>query len=226
MGPRTIDPDNHQGVRRVRHLALCLGLLLSPVAIAQSDPASPPSTPGARFEMNFGAGLAVPITFSTQDPAALGASLPLRAEIGLRIEERIFLGLLGEYVPASDMQCCCAADPGYCSASTGRIGLELQYHFGAIRKVHPWIGVAGGLELLHVFASGDVTGSGQYVTNTSNSQGWFGEVQLGLDVPVGQIFRLGPWIQFSLGSIGGDLSDYRGNIRGRVGGGIRFGIVL
>jgi hypothetical protein len=208
-------------------LGLCMGLLLAPLALAQSDPASPPNAPGgARFEMNLGAGIVVPITFSTQDPAALAASLPLRTEIGLRIKDRIFLGLLGEYVPASDMGCCCAASPGYCSASTARIGLEIDYHFGAIRSIHPWIGVAGGLELLRVFASGDVSGSGVYVTNTSNSQGWFGEFQLGLDIPVGQIFRLGPWIQFSLGSIGGDLSDYGGNIRGRAGGGIRFGIVL
>lgn len=215
-----------QRLATIRRLGLCTGLLLAPLALAQSDPASPPTAPGVRFEMSLGAGLAVPITFSRQDPAALGASLPVRVEVGLRIEERTFFGLLGEYVPASDMQCCCAASPGFCSASTGRFGLELQYHFGAMRKVHPWIGVAGGLELLHVFALGDLTGSGNYETNTSNSQGWFGEVQLGLDIPVGQVFELGPWIQFSLGSIGGDLSDYGGNIRGRAGGGIRFGIVL
>jgi hypothetical protein len=199
--------------------------LLAPLALAQSDSSSPPPNLGVRFEMNLGAGLVVPITFSSQDPAALAASLPLRVEIGLRIDERSFLGLLGEYVPASDLQCCCAADPGFCSASTARIGLELQYHIGDVRKVHPWIGMAGGLELLHVYASGDfgtVTGD---ETHTSNSQGWFGELQLGLDIPIGQVFKFGPWLQFSLGSLGGDFSTYS-SIRGRVGGGVRLGVVL
>ena len=212
-------------VRWASPLLLCLGVLLAPLALAQSDSASPPPDLGVRFEMNLGAGLVVPITFSRQDPAALAASLPLRLEVGLRIDDRSFLGLLGEYVPASDLQCCCAADPGFCSASTGRIGLELQYHIGDVTKVHPWVGVAGGLELLHVYASGDLTGSGNYETNTSNSQGWFGELQLGLDVPIGQTFKFGPWIQFTLGSLGGDFSTYS-SIRGRVGGGVRLGVVL
>jgi len=175
--------------------------------------------------MNLGAGLVVPITFSSQDPAALAASIPLRVEIGLRVDERTFLGFLAEYVPASDLKCCCAADPGFCSASTGRIGLELQYHIGDIRKIHPWVGVAGGLELLHIYASGDFGFTSGDQTSTSNSQGWFGELQLGLDIPIGQTFRFGPWLQFSLGSLGGDFSTYS-SIRGRVGGGVRFGVVL
>jgi hypothetical protein len=207
-----------------------VGVLLARLALAQSDAASPQALPGARFEMNLGSGLVVPITFSSQDPAALGATFPLRAEIGLRIEGRSFFGLLAEYVPGSDLRCCCAADPGFCSASTARIGIELQYHVGDIRRMHPWIGVASGLELLHDYASGDLTGSGKYETHTSNSQGWFAEVQLGLDIPVGQVFRLGPWIQFSLGSLGGDLDSYypygSSHIRGRAGGGLRFGVVL
>src|SRR5215831_19346136 len=58
-------------VRPTRRLVLFLGLLLAPFARAQPDSASPPSGPAARFEMNLGAGLVVPITFSSQDPAAL-----------------------------------------------------------------------------------------------------------------------------------------------------------
>ena len=204
--------------------ALALLTILLPTSSVLAHP-SPRTASSTQLEADLGWGIALPVTFSRQDPAALPVTLPLRLEIGLRFPDGTFFGLLGEYVIPSDMSCCCAADPGTCTIWTARVGLEFQYHFADRKVIHPWLGLGAGLELTHLTASGDFGTTSGDATVTSSGSGWFGEVQLGVDVPVGETFHIGPWLQFSLGSLGGSFSA-ESSVRGRVGFGLRFGVVL
>ena len=197
-----------------------LAMLLASTARAGSDPSSARSQHGVQFEMDLGAGFAVPVTFSGQDYTAVPLSVLLRAEIGFRIAERTFVGLLGEYAPPASTIYYCNADPPTCLLDAGRLGLELQYHLGAVQEIHPWVGLAAGVELRHLFNDLDY-----YSPGSQTWRGWFVELQLGLEIPIGEVFRFGPWILFSFGTLDGDCC-YGTNTRGRFGGGLRLGVVL
>lgn len=127
----------------------------------------------------------------------VGLSFPLSFELGARLFGRYELAAVGQYaigIPSSTSGSGCYSGNNACTASIGQIGIEFLYHPLGLSAVDPYVGVGTGFEWLVVRAS--VQGS-----NYDQALGGWNWVVLqgGVDFPLGQALRLGPYVLASVG---------------------------
>lgn len=175
-----------------------LALSLSSVAGADDQPAETPKTaePGAsglRFSLRTG--VALPIGSSFPGSGALSDTItgyvPLRLDIGYRIERHFYIGVdaeLAAIVPAG-----CTS--GFtCSGTHSRLGVMVAYHLRPSETFDPYFGVGTGYEVLRTSRSIDST-SVDIVARGFELI----DLELGGDVRLGRSWRIGPVVSGSVG---------------------------
>jgi hypothetical protein len=211
------------------------------------DPSLAPAThPLTHFEAGLRVGFAGPIDFqhSGEPPSGwVSLTFPIRLELGTRLGQRVFAGVLGQYgFGAATGEIC--AEGASCSAHTIELGAETIFHTSPEDRADVWFGLAGGWEEFSWSTSSSPSYSRQpsrssFVAAPRGSRsvvsmpggdgytdefaGWFVELQLGLDLRVSPVVRAGPWLGFSLGEYVGD--PYSHGLHGWLGGGVRLAIV-
>ncbi|MGZ6134785.1 MAG: PEGA domain-containing protein [Myxococcaceae bacterium] len=167
----------------------------APAASPGRDPTAP------HFEAAVRAGIGVPLGSAYQNGAGSDQSLseidsytiPIQLDLGVRLGGSWFLGGYFSYGFAGSNTTTFCSTSGDCSPSTLRVGGEVHWHPLGSASIDPWIGIGSGYEKVSVSS-----GSG-----TSSLSGWeFGNLQLGLDFALGSLFRIGPWVSFSIGQYG------------------------
>ncbi len=193
-------------------------LLLSPsLAWAEPTPAAAPSSaaPGYAdndFHLSLGSGWELPIGRAESGLAlrdVVAASVPIRVDASFRALPHVFVGAFvgwGFGAPAD-----CPSD-GRCRGRTGRFGFHGRYLFessqGTSRPV-PWIGLGAGFESLTT----KVARSERAYQGVS-----YIDLQLGLDVPLGRHFAVGPNLSLAAGEFtqvtveGAESADVEGEI--------------
>jgi hypothetical protein len=138
----------------------------------------------------FPAGDLVP---GSQLSVGVGVEFPLVVDVGYRIDEHFFLGVVGQYAFGTVGSGSC--DQGAsCLVMNGRVGPEVQIHpLGRLGRLDPWFGLGFGYEwqLYRESTSG--------FSDTLTVSGFdFLNVDLGIDFPVGKV-HLGPYVGFTIG---------------------------
>lgn len=83
-----------------------------------------------------------------------------------------------------------------CDSYSSRVGAEIQWHFIPAGGVNPWIGYGLAYEWASESITDDVAGR----TEESWVHGMqFGRLQAGLDIRLGKVFGLGPYVQAEFG---------------------------
>ncbi len=195
--------------RTVRALAACVALLATATASAQSMPqsrsgpepeASADTGSGTGFTLAVRASAAIPFgdayrtvsgtTVRVGDEVAV--AIPLQLDVGVRIAGRFFVGAYGQYGLGILQSGACPAGVT-CSATVLRVGVELLYSLHPAGST-PWIGLGSGWEWATL-------GTGALGNQASLTlDGWeFGHVQLGYDLAVSSVVRIGPYAMAGVG---------------------------
>ncbi len=174
--------------------------LLLLVALSLAAPVGAHPQPAARDGdgMLFGvrAGWAVPYGDVARDGAALSdvvyGKLPLWLEVGYRFNLHVRGSLYLEFAPASLEPAC--PPNATCEGFDVRFGVAMQLHPAPRSWLDPWIGVGLGVE--HLQVKGPPPGDAPGIWELS----WLGlevPVEAGLDLPVSDLFTLGPYVGVS-----------------------------
>ena len=152
------------------------------------------------FEMGARAGVSYPLGSSISGKALadqVGPSFPFTFEIGVRALGRYELALVGQYavgtVSALNASGCYTGNNA-CSASVGQVGIEFLYHPLGLARIDPFVGIGLGYEWLIARA----TIQGKNNDLAVSGWNWF-VLQSGVEFPIGQLFRLGPYALLSVG---------------------------
>jgi hypothetical protein len=197
-----------------------------------------------RFEVGARAGIGLPIgkAAGASQNSPQGTSLgdlvawtvPLQLDIGARIGP-VFVGGRASYAFGKTGSAFDAASSR--SASDVRVGFEVLWHFAADHQVDPWAGIGVGYEWLNLSASAN---NGSVVYATLRGFEWV-NVQVGIDFALGRTFRIGPYLESSVGQYdsasGGIINVQGGEIGGStdvqskavhawIGFGLRFVVLL
>jgi hypothetical protein len=148
------------------------------------------------WELAFRTGVIFPAGDAASGAALsleVGVQFPLVLDVGYRINEHFFVGVVGQYAIGTIPSGQCDSSQS-CSESNGRVGAELQVHpLGRSGRVDPWFGLGFGYE----WQLYGVSSSGQ--SGTLALSGFdFLNVDVGIDFPVGKV-HLGPYFGFTLG---------------------------
>ena len=176
----------------------------TPAPTVRADPAPSPAVERSRsdfgVEIGLRLGIGLPLGKYSETSNDIGDDvpklIPLTAELGLRLNRYVTLGLFGQQ--AFGLVNADRCPVGYsCSGSDLRYGLQLHIHFNRAGGADPWIGLGVGRESLT--AKREKTGSS---AETSLS-GWeFLNLQAGVQFAVGSIFSIGPAATLSLAQYG------------------------
>jgi len=171
-------------------------------ASAPASAASPARDPTApHFEAALRVGIGVPFGAAYQSGAGSDQSLseidsftiPIQLDLGVRLGGSWFLGGYFSYGFAGSNTTTSCSTSGDCSPSTLRVGGQVHWHPLGSASIDPWIGIGSGYEKLSVSSS----------SGTATLSGWeFANLQLGVDFALGSLFRIGPWVSFSIGQYG------------------------
>lgn len=180
---------------RARHLTpAVLGALLA----AAPTPARPAPLPAAEptgIYVGLRAGFGRPWgdLSTTSGPVSVVAAskLPAWLELGYQFARRVRAGLYLEVAPAWLSRSACPVGLR-CDASDVRFGLEVQLLLAPSAPVSPWLGLAGGVELLT---------ESTHLAGGRLDRRWAGPelpiVSAGVDLAVGPALTLGPFVSAS-----------------------------
>jgi hypothetical protein len=121
----------------------------------------------------------------------VSAGIPLTLELGYRFAPDFYGGVSVGYGYLFTTGCDPSAN---CTGHDVRLGLDLRFHLAPTRTLDPWIGVGVGYEWLTLSASSG--GQDQDLTVRGFE---FLNLQLGADLFVSPVFRIGPFALFSFG---------------------------
>ncbi len=166
--------------------------------------AAPAGPPESGLSLALSIGYAVPmgsIDGSAKVSDFFSGGLPLQVDIGWRFTPNLYLGAFFEYSFAflnSTVSSGCSATPGVsCSGSNIQFGVDFVYTFMPYAKFAPYVGLGVGWE----FAS--LSASASNVSQSLTLSGFqFARIIVGGDFRVGSAFRVGPFVNFSLGQYG------------------------
>ncbi|HSP19902.1 MAG TPA: hypothetical protein VLQ79_10320 [Myxococcaceae bacterium] len=154
------------------------------------------------FEAGLRAGVAFPIGNAvgprTDAPAGTPLSdlvswgLPLQLDAGARVGPVFVGGYLSWAYGKPGRAFTGATSP---SASDVRFGFEVLWHFAPDRAVDPWAGLGVGYEWLNLNVTGP---SGTAVSASFRGFEWV-NLQVGVDIALGRIWRIGPFLQARVG---------------------------
>jgi opacity protein-like surface antigen len=185
---------------RALSVALPLALLVSLSTAASADehaPAVPPtgevSPTGPRFGLRTGVGLPVGSAFAGSGGLSdtISAYVPLRLDVGYRIERHFYVGIDGQVAAIIPNGC----TSGFrCSGTNTRVGVMVAYHLLPTKVIDPYLGIGTGYEVLHTSRSiGDAS-----VGITARGFELI-DAELGADVRLGRAWRIGPVVSGSFG---------------------------
>lgn len=194
------DPSRSRSLLRALAFALPAGLLLTFSTAASADeqgPASPPTgevaPSGPRIGLRTGVGLPIGSAFAGSGGLSdtISAYVPLRLDLGYRIERHFYVGIDGQVATIVPNNCTTGFS---CSGTDTRIGVMVAYHLLPTKVIDPYLGIGVGYEVLHTSrsigeASVDITARGFEVL----------DAELGADVRLGRAWRIGPVVSGSLG---------------------------
>lgn len=177
-------------------LALCLSLS-TPASADEQAATSPPtgevSPTGPRIGLRTGVGLPIGSAFAGSGGLSdtISAYVPLRLDVGYRIERHFYVGIDGQLASIVPANCTSGFS---CSGTNTRVGVMVAYHLLPTKVIDPYVGVGVGYEVLHTSrsigdASVDITARGFEVL----------DAELGADVRIGRSWRIGPVVSGSLG---------------------------
>jgi hypothetical protein len=169
---------------------------------APTPAASPERDPNAtHFEAALRVGIGVPLGSAYQNGAGSDQSLseidsytiPIQLDLGVRLGGSWFLGGYFSYGFAGSNTTGSCSTSGDCTPSTLRVGGQVHWHPLGSASLDPWIGIGSGYEKVSISSS----------SGTASLSGWeFGNLQVGIDFALGSLFRIGPWVSFSIGQYG------------------------
>jgi PEGA domain len=169
----------------------------APAAAASVGERDPSAT---RFEAAVRVGVGIPLGSASGVDGSGSVSdyssftIPIQLEVGARVSGVVFLGGYFSYGFAGSTDAARCPTGYSCSPSTLRFGGQAHWHPLGNVGTDPWVGIGSGYESLRVGLSGG-GGGGSYSVS-----GWeFGNLQVGIDFALGPLFKLGPWVGFSIG---------------------------
>ncbi len=195
--------------------ALATALLLSlPVAAAADD--QPAAEPRAReptpsgFRLGLRTGVGRPFGASFNGSGSMtdtvSAYLPVRLDVGYRIERHFYVGIAAQLASIVPANCITGFT---CSGTDTRVGLMAAYHLLPTRTIDPYVGLGVGYEILHTSRSID-----SFTTDITARGFELFDLELGADIRPGGGWRFGPVISGSLGRFtsvavnGTDTTDF------------------
>jgi hypothetical protein len=162
--------------------------------------------PGAHtgFQIAARTGYAVPLGSVSENAKmsdTFSGQVPILLEAGAKLTPNVFLGgytsLSFGGAAGAFKSNYCSAPGAACTATSFRIGAEIQYHFQPWERLNPWVGFGAGFEWTSV---------GNNFTGRSNGVTYSGfelaHLMAGLDVRFSRLLAIGPFLDFSLGTYG------------------------
>jgi hypothetical protein len=165
-------------------------------AFLQPAPKGPPES---GVSIGLSVGYAIPLGNSAGTDAfsnAFSGAVPLQLDLGWRFNPYFYLGGFFQYSFAflsNDISNVCSAGRVSCSGSDMQFGINAIYTILPYAGIMPYVGLGAGWEIASVNVSGNGTGSLTY----SGFQ--FLRISAGADFRMGSAFRMGPFVNFSLG---------------------------
>ena len=185
---------------------LALGILSSGRAAAQQgvDPflkPAPPGPPESGFSIGLSVGYALPMgSVSGSQPMTdlFSGALPLQVDVGWRFTPNLYLGAFFQYsfafISSTQEAACTVNGWTNCTGSDMQFGANFVYTFLPYATFAPYVGLGLDWEI----ASLSYSGSNQSISE-SVSGFQFARILVGGDFRVGSAFRVGPFVNFSLG---------------------------
>jgi hypothetical protein len=164
----------------------------------QPAPPGPPES-GVSIGLSVGYGLPMGNVSGSQKLSDLySGALPLQVDIGWRFTPNLYLGAFFQYsfafIASSQSTACTTNGWTSCSGGDMQFGVDFVYTFMPYAKFAPYVGLGLGWEI----ASLSYTAGSQSVSE-SVSGFQFARIIVGGDFRVGSAFRVGPFVNFSLG---------------------------
>lgn len=185
-------------------LILAVGILLAGRAAAQGvDPflkPAPPGPPESGVSIGLSVGYGLPMgNVSGSAPVSdlFSGTMPLQLDVGWRFNPSLYLGARFQYgfaFLASNLNSDCSQVGVSCSGSDIQFGVDFIYTFMPYSKILPYVGLGVGWEIASLNVSG---GNSSASVTVSGFQ--FARFIVGTDFRLGSIFRVGPFVNFSLG---------------------------
>ena len=186
-------------------LAVVVAAALAPVGThaqqsvdAFLQPASK-GPPESGISIGLSVGYAVPIGEAVGGDAlsnTVSGAIPLQLDLGWRFSPYWYLGAFFQYsigLTSSALSSQCSANGVSCGVSDLQFGVDATYTFLPYGGVLPYVGLGLGWEIFSVNVSGNGSGS----LTLSGFQ--FARILAGVDFRVASAFRVGPFVNFSLG---------------------------
>ncbi|HET9553978.1 MAG TPA: hypothetical protein VFP50_13495 [Anaeromyxobacteraceae bacterium] len=197
-------------------------LPLLPAALLAAAPCTarpaPPAAEATGIYLGLRAGLGRPWgdLSATAGPVSgvVAAKVPAWIELGYQFARRVRAGLYLELAPAWLARAACP-EGLRCEGSDVRLGLELQLLLAPGAPISPWLGLAGGVEILT-----DTT----RVAGSRLDRRWAGPelpiLSAGVDVAAGAALTIGPFVSASAAVFTGvsDAVSGSGGVTEGVGG--------
>ncbi|HVP68272.1 MAG TPA: hypothetical protein VMT17_13515 [Anaeromyxobacteraceae bacterium] len=189
-------------MKRILAAALLAGsmTLATRAAAAESgvEPflAAPSGPAPSGLSLSLGIGYGVPLGAATGVSGdamnkIFSGTLPLQLDVGWRFSPNLYLGAYFDFSPAFVSS----------QLSTWEFGIDFLYTF-TIQKsiVLPYAGLGVGYELASYTIKGVSSITGGSASETATATGWeFVRFIVGVDFRVANAFRVGPFVNFSLG---------------------------
>ncbi len=163
------------------------------LALALARPAHAGSGPLVALRAGYGVPIGDAVAGAKLSDS-VGGHFPLWLDLGWRFDERLALGLFGQYGFGAGMACAAGAS---CTSSVIRVGAEVLWRFLPDATFCPWAGAGVGWELSRTRS----TASGLETRSTFQGIELAG-LQGGGDWRVAPRLAVGPWVALSLARYG------------------------
>jgi len=162
----------------------------------QPAPAGPPES-GVSIGLSLGYGVPIGnVSGSAPVSDLFSGTLPLQLDVGWRFTPSLYLGAYFQYgfaFVASSLNSSCSQGGASCSGSDMQFGVDFVYTFMPYSKILPYVGLGVGWEIASLNVSG-----GNATASVTVSGFQFARFIAGTDFRLGSIFRVGPFVNFSL----------------------------
>jgi hypothetical protein len=169
----------------------------NPTAVTKETPRDP--NRGLQLGLRTGYGLPFGKLYGDANVRGdVNGIIPIWVDAGYRINPSIYVGAYGSFgfgLMNTGNECGMAGVS--CSAYDVRVGVNAQLHIRPKTSVDPWVGLGFGYEWLHAKASS----SGASISQTLRGFELLG-LQIGTDFELDEMFKLGPFIGYSIGQFG------------------------
>jgi hypothetical protein len=151
----------------------------------------PPSGMRVALRSGFAVPIGVPFTGGGTLSDTIAGQVPLRVDIGFRIQRHFYIGGMGQLGMVLPRHCPSGAS---CSGTDGRVAAMAAWHFLPELRLDPWIGVGMGFEILTISrsvdgAAVDIAMRGVELLNA----------EVGADLRAARGLRMGPVLSTSVG---------------------------